>query len=252
MARPAQRPTRCRRGCPRARRPEWSGARSRPRPAVRTSSSSAVEHGGHEAGADALDAVRPRRAAGEDRRRAARPRPRRLGVARLSASPTPVIVPPVPTPATRRRPRRRAPPGSRGRCPCDGPRGWRDWRTGRAGTSSSRAAARAASTACSSRRATRRSRPGRRTGAAAPRARGSSPGAGRSTGRSPSPRSRTRARSRVAGRRLDDRRPPGSMRPSRSAASSIATPMRSLTDPPGSNASSLPYSSTSSPRAAAA
>ena len=32
---------------------------------------------------------------------------------------------------------------------------------------------------------------------------------------------------------------PGSMRPSRSAASSIATPMRSLTDPPGLNASSL-------------
>jgi hypothetical protein len=33
---------------------------------------------------------------------------------------------------------------------------------------------------------------------------------------------------------------PGSMRPSRSAASSIATPMRSLTEPPGLNDSSLP------------
>ena len=38
---------------------------------------------------------------------------------------------------------------------------------------------------------------------------------------------------------------PGSMRPSRSAASIMATPMRSLTEPPGLNASSLPYSSTS-------
>ena len=33
---------------------------------------------------------------------------------------------------------------------------------------------------------------------------------------------------------------PGSMRPSASAASIIATPMRSFTDPPGLNASSLP------------
>ena len=39
---------------------------------------------------------------------------------------------------------------------------------------------------------------------------------------------------------------PGSMRPSRSAASIIATPMRSLTLPPGLNASSLPNSSTPS------
>src|ERR1700722_6746100 len=37
---------------------------------------------------------------------------------------------------------------------------------------------------------------------------------------------------------------PGSIRPSRSAASIIATPMRSLTLPPGLAASSLPYSST--------
>src|SRR4051794_27360128 len=36
---------------------------------------------------------------------------------------------------------------------------------------------------------------------------------------------------------------PGSMRPSRSAASIIATPMRSLTLPPGLNDSSLPNSS---------
>src|SRR3954447_16298269 len=33
---------------------------------------------------------------------------------------------------------------------------------------------------------------------------------------------------------------PGSIRPSRSAASTIATPIRSLTDPPGLNISSLP------------
>ncbi len=33
---------------------------------------------------------------------------------------------------------------------------------------------------------------------------------------------------------------PGSIRPSASAASIIATPMRSFTDPPGLNASSFP------------
>jgi hypothetical protein len=36
---------------------------------------------------------------------------------------------------------------------------------------------------------------------------------------------------------------PGSMRPSASAASIIATPMRSLTEPPGLSISSLPNSS---------
>ena len=39
---------------------------------------------------------------------------------------------------------------------------------------------------------------------------------------------------------------PGSMRPSASAASIIATPIRSLTLPPGLNASSLPNSPTPS------
>ena len=38
---------------------------------------------------------------------------------------------------------------------------------------------------------------------------------------------------------------PGSMRPSRSAASIMATPMRSFTEPPGLKASSLANSSTS-------
>ena len=37
---------------------------------------------------------------------------------------------------------------------------------------------------------------------------------------------------------------PGSIAPSRSAASSMATPIRSFTEPPGLNASSLPNSST--------
>src|SRR4051794_9249012 len=36
---------------------------------------------------------------------------------------------------------------------------------------------------------------------------------------------------------------PGSIRPSRSAAATMATPMRSLTEPPGLNISSLPNSS---------
>ena len=40
---------------------------------------------------------------------------------------------------------------------------------------------------------------------------------------------------------------PGSIRPSFSAASIIATPMRSLTLPPGLKDSSLAYSSTSTP-----
>src|SRR5262249_41159593 len=40
---------------------------------------------------------------------------------------------------------------------------------------------------------------------------------------------------------------PGSIRPSASAAAIIATPMRSLTLPPGLNDSSFAYSSTSSP-----
>src|SRR3982751_4261830 len=39
---------------------------------------------------------------------------------------------------------------------------------------------------------------------------------------------------------------PGSIRPSASAASIIATPMRSLTDPPGLDISSFAYSSTPS------
>ena len=41
---------------------------------------------------------------------------------------------------------------------------------------------------------------------------------------------------------------PGSILPSRSAASIIATPIRSLTLPPGLNTSSLANSSTSCPR----
>ena len=62
----------------------------------------AVEHLGHEAGADALDLVRARLAAGEDRRVLRLHRddlqPGRRG---LSTWPTPVMVPPVPTPATK-------------------------------------------------------------------------------------------------------------------------------------------------------
>ena len=98
------------------------------------------------------------------------------------------------------------------------------------------------------RRATRRPRRGRRRAAAGPLAPGSSPAGGRSPGRSPWRRSRTPARCRccpeVASTIVVR---PGSMRPSRSAASIIATPMRSFTEPPGLKDSSLAYSSTSTP-----
>ena len=62
----------------------------------------AVQHRGHEAGADALDLVRARAARPTaPARTSARRRPRAAsGLRSLSTSPTPVIVPPVPTPAT--------------------------------------------------------------------------------------------------------------------------------------------------------
>ena len=62
----------------------------------------AVENGRHEAGADALNLVRPGRAARQHRRifRLDRDHLARSACAAFSTWPTPVIVPPVPTPET--------------------------------------------------------------------------------------------------------------------------------------------------------
>ena len=85
-----------------------------------------------------------------------------------------------------------------------------------------------------SRPSTRSARRARRTGAAARCARGSCPAAASAPARSPSRRRRSRARCPVlplVASTIVVR--PGSIRPSRSAASIIATPMRSFTLPPG-------------------
>ena len=62
----------------------------------------AIEHGGHEPRADALDAMRAGRAAGQHGRAAGLDGDdaQRRDCARAGSSPAPVIVPPVPTPAT--------------------------------------------------------------------------------------------------------------------------------------------------------
>src|SRR5215831_10557959 len=61
----------------------------------------AVEHTGHEGGADALDAVRARPPESTGDRVGSTPITRTPGSRSRSTSPTPVIVPPVPTPATK-------------------------------------------------------------------------------------------------------------------------------------------------------
>ena len=105
-----------------------------------------------------------------------------FGLRSLSASPAPVIVPPVPTPATRTSTWPSSAARISGPVPvrcASGLAGLENW-SGRKCVGLARPARARRRPPRSCRPATRRSRPARRTGAAAPRARGSCPAAGRS------------------------------------------------------------------------
>ena len=157
---------------------------------------------------------------------------RSSGLRSFRNSPTPVIVPPVPTPATKTSTRPSSASRSPGRSCAGGPRGWPGWRTGRAGRRRARAAI--ARAACD-----RLVHAAHRLGdlhlraVEAQQALALAAHALRQredAGRSPSPRRRTPARCRCC--RWSPRRSwcgPARSGPSRSAASIIATPMRSLT-----------------------
>ena len=169
----------------------------------------------------------------------------------LSTCPTPVIVPPVPTPQT-------SASTSPSRSRQISSAVVRRWISGLAGLLNcwgmnaprSPRSAPPAPPPRSCRPATASRGPRRRRCEAARCAPGSSPRAGSAPARSRAPRRPSPARSRCC--RWSARRSPSARArsaPSRSAASIIATPIRSLTEPPGFRYSSLATTSAPSPSA---